>query len=117
MSVADRPVGGIVVLDVTGDMVHNKDYGSIKNRVRELLDRGHLSLLLNLSQVSYMNSWGVGELATSFVSVRNRHGKLKVAASQNRVTKMLAVSKLDTVIEVFETEAGALNSFDGAQHA
>jgi anti-anti-sigma factor len=61
-----------------------------------------------------MNSWGVGELASTFISVRNRHGKLKVAASQNRVTKMLAISRLDTAIEVFDTEAEALHSFEGA---
>ena len=115
MSVVDRPVGDIVVLDVKGEMINNKEYGSVKRRIGELLDRGHLSLLVNLSQVPYTNSWGVGEFATSFVSVRNRQGKLKVAASQSRVTKMLAISKLDTVIEVFDTEAEALHSFDGAQ--
>ena len=115
MSVADRQVGDIVVLDVKGEMINNKEYGSVKRRVSDLLDRGHLRLLLNLSQVPYMNSWGVGELATSVVSVRNSHGTLKVAASQSRVTKMLAISKLDTVVEVFDTETEALHSFDGAQ--
>ena len=115
MSVADRQVGDIVVLDVKGEMINNKEYGSVKRRVSDLLDRGHLRLLLNLSQVPYMNSWGVGELATSVVSVRNRHGTLKVAASQSRVTKMLAISKLDTVVEVFDTETETLHSFDGAQ--
>ncbi len=117
MSVTDRPVGDVVVIDVKGEMMNNKEYGSLKRRVGEVLGRGHLSLLLNLSQVPYMNSWGVGELAGSFISVRNRHGKLKVAASQNRVTMMLAISRLDTVIEVFDTEAEALHSFDGAQQA
>ena len=117
MSVTDRPAGDVVVIDVKGEMINNKEYGSVKRRVGEVLDRGHLSLLLNLSQVPYMNSWGVGELASSFISVRNRHGTLKVAASQIRVTKMLAISKLDTAIEVFDTEAEALHSFDPAQQA
>ncbi len=111
MSVTDRPVGDVVVLDVKGEMINNKEHGSVKRRVGELLDRGHLSLLLNLSQMPYMNCWGVGELATSLLSARNRHGKLKVAASQSRVTKMLAISKLDSVIEVFDTEAEALQTF------
>ncbi|MDP6582574.1 MAG: STAS domain-containing protein [Vicinamibacterales bacterium] len=113
MSVTDRPVGDVVVLDVRGEMINNKEHGSVKRRVGELLGRGHLRLLLNLSQVPYMNSWGVGELASAFISVRNRNGKLKVAASQNRVTKMLAISRLDTAIEVFDTEAEALHSFEG----
>ncbi len=98
-------------------MINNKEYGSVKRRVGELLGRRHLSLLLNLSQVPYMNSWGVGELATSFISVRNRHGTLKVAASQSRVIRMLEISKLDTVIEIFDTEAEALHSFGRAQQA
>ena len=114
MSVTDRPVGDVVVLDVEGEMINNKEHGSVERRVGELLGRGHRSLLLNLSQVPYMNSWGVGEIATSFISVRNLHGKLKVAASQGRITRMLAISKLDTVIEVFETEDGALRSFGPA---
>ncbi len=66
MSVTDRPVGDVVVIDIEGDMINNKEYGSVKRRVGELVGQGHLSLLLNLSQVPYMNSWGVGELATSF---------------------------------------------------
>ena len=117
MSVSDRPAGDVVVIDVKGEMINNKEHGSVKRRVGELLGRGHLSLLLNLSQVPYINSWGVGELASSFISVRNRHGQLKVAASQNRVTKMLAISKLDTAIEVFDTEAEALCSFHPAPQA
>ena len=117
MSVTDRPVGDVVVIDIEGDMINNKEYGSVRRRVGELVGQGHLSLLLNLSQVPYMNSWGVGELATSFIRVRNRHGTLKVAASQNRVTQMLAISKLDTVIDVFDTEAEALHSFGNAQQA
>ena len=117
MSVEERPAGDVVVLDVKGEMMNNKEYGSLKTRVGEVLDRGHLSLLLNLSQVPYMNSRGVGELASAFISVRNRHGKLKVAASQSRVMKILALSKLDTVIEMFDTEAEALHSFASAQQS
>ena len=117
MSVVERPAGDVVVLDVKGVMINNKEYGSVKRRVGELLGRGHMSLLLNLSQVPYMNSWGVGELATAFISVRDRRGQLKVAACQSRVTTMLAISKLDTAIEVFDTEAEALHSFDGAQQS
>ncbi len=117
MSVEERPAGDVVVLDVKGEMMNNKEYGSLKRRVGEVLGRGHLSLLLNLSQVPYMNSRGVGELASAFISVRNRHGKLKVAASQSRVMKILALSKLDTVIEMFDTEAEALHSFASAQQS
>lgn len=56
MSVTDRPVGDVLVLDVKGEMINDKEHGSLKRRVGELLGRGHLRLLLNLSQVPYMNS-------------------------------------------------------------
>ena len=93
-------------------MTRDKGYASVKKRFDELLDRGHLSLLLNLSHVPYMNSASVGELASSCITVRNRRGKLKVAASLSPVTELLATSILDTVVEVFDTEAEALQSFD-----
>ena len=54
----------------------------------------------------------VGEIAGSFISVRNRHGALKIAASLSPVTKLLMIAKLDTVIDVFDSEAEALQSFD-----
>ena len=112
MTIGERLVGDVVVLDIKGKMTRYKGDSSAKKRVRELLDRGHLSLLLNLSHAPYMDSSGVGEIASSFITVRNRRGMLKIAASLSPVTKLLAVSKLNTVIEVFDTEAEALQSFD-----
>ena len=111
MSVTDRPVGDVVVLDIKGELARQKGCGSVKTRVVELLDQGHLSLLLNLSHLRYMDSSGVGELVSAFITVRNRHGTLKIAAAQSKVTKLLAIAKLDTVIDVFDTEAEALSSF------
>ena len=112
MTIGERLVGDVAVLDVKGGMTRDKGYGSVKKRFDELLDRGHLSLLLNLSHVPYMDSASVGELASSGITVRNRRGKLKIAASLSPVTELLAISKLDTVVEVFDTEAEALQSFD-----
>ena len=111
MTMGERLVGDVIVLDIKGVMARYKGYGSVKKRVGELLDLGHLSLLLNLSQVPYMDSAAVGELASVFITVRNRHGTLKIAAAVSPVTKLLAIAKLDTVIEVFDEEAEALQSF------
>ena len=111
MTIGERLVGAVVVLDIKGEMSCYKGDSSAKKRVRELLDQGHLSLLLNLTHVPYMDSSGVGEIASSFITVRNRHGVLKIAGAQRPVRTLLAVAKLDTVIDVFDTEAEALDSF------
>jgi anti-sigma B factor antagonist len=111
MNIGERLVGNVVVLDIKGEMTRYTGESSVRKRVGELLDRGHLSLLLNLSHVPYMDSSAVGEIVGSFISVRNRHGTLKIATSQSRVTKLLTIAKLDTVIDVFDTEAEALSSF------
>ncbi len=113
MTIEERVVGDVVVLDIQGEMARFKGDSDAKRRVRELVDRGHLSLLLNLSHVPYMDSSGVGEIASAFITVRNRRGTLKIAASLHTVTKLLAIAKLNTVIDMFDTEAEALRSFDG----
>ena len=112
MTIEERLIGDVMVLNIQGDMARVRGDSSANQRVRELLDRGHLSLLLNLSQVPYMDSSGVGEIASSFITVRSRQGTLKLAASPSSVTKLLAIAKLNTVIDMFDTEAEALQSFD-----
>ena len=112
MTLGERMVGDVVVLDLTDEMIRdNEGYGAVKKRVRELLDQGQRSVLLNLSGVTYMDSANVGEIASSFITARSRLGRLKVAAAVSPVTTLLTISKLDTVIEVFDTEAEALLSF------
>ena len=111
MTIGERLVGDVVVLDIEGDMTRYTGDSSAKMRVSDLLDRGHLGLLLNLSNVPYMDSSSVGDIAGSFITVRNHHGTLKIATSVSAVTKLLTIAKLDTVIDVFDTEAEALSSF------
>ena len=111
MNIGERLVGDVVVLDITGEMTRYRGDSSAKMRVRELLDQGHRRLLLNLTQVPHMDCTGIGEIASSFITTRNRHGTMKIASSQSRVTKVLTIAKLDTVIDVFDTEAEALKNF------
>ncbi len=117
MIIRERLVGDVLVLDIEGDMTRYTGDSSAKMRVRELLNRGHLRLLLNLSHVPHMDSTGIGEIASSFITVRKRHGTLKIADSASPVMELLAIAKLNTVIEIFDTEAEALHSFGGAQQA
>ena len=65
MTIGERLVGDVMVLDITGDMTLDKGYRSVKTRVGELLDAGHRRLLLNVSQVPYMDSSAIGEMASA----------------------------------------------------
>ena len=112
MSITERLVGDAVVLDLTGGMTRNSGYGTLKKRVGELVLRGeHRRLLLNLSEVPYMDSSCVGELVSSYLTARNHGGTLMIVGARGRIRKLLAIAKLDTVFQVFDTEAEALRRF------
>ena len=111
MRITERASGPVTILDLTGRLTRDDGYGTLKPRVSELVAAGKRKLLLNLSDVPYLDSSGVGELVSCFISVRNHGGVLKVFAPTKRVKALLAVAKLDTVFEVFEDEPTAINSF------
>lgn len=111
MQVKTRHIGDITVIDVDGRMTRNEGFGCVRERVGELLDEGHRQFVLNLSQVPYMDTTYVGELVSTYISVRNAGGILKLAGVLKRISDLLAIAKLDTVFELFDTEPDALKSF------
>ena len=113
MSIAERLVGDVVILDVSGWMTRDTGYGLLRKWVDEHNAREYRGLLLNVSEIPYMDSACVGELVGAFITVRNRGGTLKITGARGRIKQLLAVAKLNTVIELFDTEAEALRSFDG----
>ena len=76
-----------------------------------MLADGHRGLLLNLSDVPYMDSTSVGELVSAYITVRNNDGVLKLVGPTERIRELLSVAKLDTVFEVYDNEADAVQSF------
>ena len=111
MQVSTRHIGDVTVVDVDGRMTRNEGFGCVRQRVVELLDEGHLRFVLNLSQVPYMDTTYVGELVSTYISIRNAGGTLKLAGVLKRISDLLAIAKLDTVFELFDTERAALESF------
>ena len=111
MEITQRVVGEVTVLDLAGRMTRNDGYGAVKARVTELLGQSVGSFVLNLTDVPYLDSTCVGELVSAFITVRNKGGKLKLFGATGRIRKLLTVAKLDTVFEVFESEAAAVASF------
>ena len=115
MQLEERSVGDIVIVGVKGDITLNKGSDVVlRDKVRSLIQQGHLKLLIDLSQVSYMDSAGLGELVQSYATTKNKGGSLKLLGLTKRLKDLLAITKLATVFESFDQEADAIASFPAA---
>jgi len=106
-----RTVGSVVILDLDGRMTRDDGYGEVKAAISPLLTQGQAQLLLNMADVTYMDSTGIGELVSVFITTRNHHGKLKLVNLSDRMRELFEVAKLVNVFEVFDDEAEALQSY------
>jgi anti-sigma B factor antagonist len=106
-----RQVDGITVVDVTGRIILGEETQLLRETVQHLLGRGEKEILLNLAEVSFIDSAGLGELVSAFTSVRNRGGDLKLLQLTRRVDDLLQVTKLYTVFDISDDEATAIQSF------
>jgi anti-sigma B factor antagonist len=111
MTIGERPVGAVMVLDLQGTLVTGDGAGLLKDKVRSAVFQGHKHLLLNLAGVSYMDSSGLGELIAAYTTVTRQGGAIKIANLTRRVSDLLAIAKVLTVFDVYESEADALKSF------
>lgn len=106
-----RQVGDVTVIDAAGRITLGEGASTFRDSVKDLAAKGNQKLLLNLSDVNYIDSSGIGELVSSFTSVANAGGSLKLLNLTKRVQDLLQITKLYTVFEVFDDEAAALRSF------
>ncbi len=111
MRIKQRSAGPVTILDLNGRMTQNDGCGEIRTALKPLLEQGHTQFLLNLADVPYMDSSALGELASEFINVRYNKGTLKLVALTDRVRKLFEVTKLVQLIDVFDDEAEALQSF------
>jgi anti-sigma B factor antagonist len=108
MEIRERHVGPTVVLDLSGPLVGGN---LLKDKVNSLVFQGHRQILLNLGDVSYVDSSGLGELIASHTTVSRPGGQIKLVNLTRRVHDLLTITKLVTVFESFDVEAEALQSF------
>jgi anti-sigma B factor antagonist len=101
----------VVVVDVSGRITLGEGSSNLREGIRELLAKGHRKILLNLGEVSYIDSSGIGELVSAFTSSANQSAHLKLLNLTKRVRDLLQITKLYTVFEVFDDEAKAVRSF------
>ncbi len=106
-----RQVGDVSVLDVAGRITLGEGSSALRDSIRDLVAKGQKKILLNLGEVSYIDSSGIGELVSGFTSVTNSGGQLKLLSLTKRVKDLLQITKLYTVFDVHETEANAIRSF------
>ena len=106
-----RKVGDVTVIDAAGRITLGEGASSLRDTIRGLVAAGEKKLLLNLAEVSYIDSSGIGELVSGFTSVTNQGGQLKLLNLTKRIKDLLQITKLYTVFEVFDSEAEAIRSF------
>ncbi len=111
MKFKTRQVDGITILDLSGKITLGEGSVTLRNAVRDVLAKGQNKILLNLADVSYIDSSGIGELVSAFTAVKNSVGELKLLQLTKKVKDLLQITKLYTVFDVEDDEAAAVSSF------
>src|SRR6187397_2505272 len=111
MQIEQRAVGDVVVLDLKGRVTLGEGDEMLKDKVNSLLNQSQKKIVLNLAEVPYIDSAGLGEVVRTFTTVSRQGGQLKLVYLTKRITDLLSITKLLTVFETFENEADALKSY------
>ncbi len=111
MKLNTRQVDGITVMDLAGRITLGEGSSTLRDALKDALAAGNKNILLNLGEVSYIDSSGIGELVSAFTTVTNQGGKLKLNGLNKRIKDLLQITKLYTVFDVYDEEATALRSF------
>ncbi len=102
------------MLDLSGRITLGEGSALLRSTIRELLEEKRFKILVNLGDINYIDSSGIGELVSAFTTVKNRGGELKLLHLTKKVHDLLQITKLYTVFEVHSDEVAALRSFDAA---
>ncbi len=116
LQLTTRYLGDIAIVECVGHIVLGEESAALRQHVRKLLAESP-NLVLNLAQVSYVDSSGVGALMSLYTSARNTHGSIKLSNLTTRVRDLLQITKLATVFEIFDTPESAAASFNRAAGA
>jgi anti-sigma B factor antagonist len=114
MTVSERVVGGVTILDIQGDLTLKEGADRLRDKVRSLLQQEHKHILVNLASVTYMDSAGLGELVQTFATTNKQGGTLKLLNLTKRLHDLLLITKLANVFDCFDDEQVAVGSFGAA---
>jgi anti-sigma B factor antagonist len=111
LNINERQAGDVTVLDLSGKITIGEGSVALRTAVRRLLEEGKKRVLLNLANVSYIDSSGIGELVSSYTATNKEAGQLKLLNLTQKIKDLLTITKLYTVFDVYDNEAEALNSY------
>jgi anti-sigma B factor antagonist len=111
MKIVERQVGDVTILDLHGKILIGEGDDALRDAVTKLVDSGKTKLLLNLAEVPYVDSAGLGEIVRCYTTVSKKGGKLKLLNLTKKIQDLLSITKLLTVFETFENESEAVKSF------
>ena len=113
MEIAERKVGGVTIVDISGKIVASETSGRLKDKVSSLIFQGEKRIVLNLANVSYVDSSGLGEMVACHGSAVRNGGEVKLANAGKKINDLLVMTKLLTVFDAHDTEDAAVRSFSG----
>jgi len=111
MQIEERTVGDVTVLDLKGKMTLGEGDELLKDKINSLMNQGRGKILLNLEGVPYIDSAGLGEIVRTYTTVSRQGGTMKLVNLTKRITDLLAITKLLTVFETYDSESEALQSY------
>ena len=110
--IVDKMVDGLTLLDIRGQITLGEETGILREKTRALLEAGHARIIVDLGEVSYIDSAGLATLVTLYTSARKHGGDVKLIHLTHRVRGLLQITRLSTVFEIFENLQEAQQSFD-----
>ena len=117
MQITERQVGDVMILDLKGKITLGEGDELLKDKVNSLVNQGHKKIVLNLADVPYIDSAGLGEVVRTYTTVSRQGGSLKLLNLTKRITDLLSITKLLTVFETYDSENEAVQSFSASAKA
>ncbi len=111
MEIQERVLENVVVVDLNGKLTIGEGDALLREKINSLIQQGHTNLLLNLGEVPYVDSAGLGEIVRTFTTVKHQGGTLKLINLTKRIKDLLTITKLLTVFDTYDSEAEAVGSF------
>ena len=114
MQITERQVGDVMILDLKGKITLGEGDELLKDKVNSIVSQGRRKLVLNLAEVPYLDSAGLGEVVRAYTTVSRQGGSLKLLSLTKRITDLLSITKLLTVFDTFDSEDEAVRSFSAS---
>jgi len=117
MQIEERAAGDVTLLDLKGKMTLGEGDELLKDKINSLAMQGRRKIVLNLAEVPYIDSAGLGEIVRTYTTISRQGGAMKLLNLTKRIEDLLSITKLLTVFETYENEADAVRSFSSSARA